>query len=768
MTEYKIIGKPVIPTEAYLKATGQAQFTCDIKLPGMLWGKVLRSPLAHAKIHCIDTSKAMKMPGVKAVVTFKDTPGHHFGTGIIDDWTIFARDKVRFAGDEVAAVAAVDEDTAAEAISLIRVDYEELPAVIDMEQALLPEAPLVHQHAPGNLANRFFVERGNIEQAFKEADFLVEDTFTTTQVYQAYLEPMNAVADAQNGKITLWASTQVPSKLRLTYARALNIPMQNIRVIKPFVGGGFGAKFENMVDLAAIVLSQKSNRPVKIVNTREEDFIAGNPRVPMKIWVKLGLKKDGSILAKEVRIIAGNGARTVYGPPIMATACYRIDSLYRIHNLRTEGLLAYTNTVPTGCFRGFGNAQMTFALESLLDRAACEMGLDPAEVRLVNVVQSGDVSAHGWQISRSGLKDCIIKAIAASGWSAKRLSPKEGIIKKGIGLACCNHVSGNRPFFRPFDGSAAMIRIGEDGKVFLIHGEADIGQGQDTVFAQIAAETLGVPLQDITVAEVDTQISPFGLGSFATRGTVMGGNGIIVACRQARQMILDTAAAMLTEPADNLDINEGKISIKDQPKQQITVAEVTRHYMFSHGGAPMVAVGYYVPDTVLPDDKRYGNISPVYPFGCQIAEVEVNTVTGQVRVTGFWAAHDVGRVINSLTLPGQVHGGAATGIGWALSENMIYDNKGHIQNPGFLDYRIPGSLDLPARFHTIFIESDDPKGPYGAKGIGEPALNPTAAAVANAVYNAVGVRITKLPLTPEKILAGLTKKYRQETGGTIA
>ncbi|MEW6661910.1 MAG: xanthine dehydrogenase family protein molybdopterin-binding subunit [Bacillota bacterium] len=758
MPEYKVIGKPIIPPEAYLKATGQAQFTCDIKLPGMLWGKVLRSPLAHAKIHFIDTSKAAKMPGVKAVVTFKDTPGLPFGTGIIDDWTIFARDKVRFVGDEVAAVAAVDEDTATEALSLIRVEYEELPAVIDIEQALRPEAPLVHQHAPGNLANRFFVERGNIEQAFTKADFIVEDTFTTTQVYQAYLETMNAVAHAQNGKITLWASTQVPSKLRLTYAKALNIPMQDIRVIKPFVGGGFGAKFENMVDLAAMVLSEKSSRPVKIVNTREEDFIAGNPRVPMKIWVKLGLKKDGTILAKEVRIIAGNGARTVYGPPIMATACYRIDSLYRIHNIRTEGLLVYTNTVPTGCFRGFGNAQMTFALESLLDRAAYEMGLDPAEVRLINAVQSGDVSAHGWYISRSGLTDCIRKATEASDWEAKRLSPKEGKIKKGIGLACCNHVSGNRPFFRPFDGSAAIIRIGEDGKAFLIHGESDIGQGQNTVFAQIAAESLGIPFQDITVAEVDTQISPFGLGSFATRGTVMGGNGIIAACQQAKQMILNHAAAMLAKPADNLDIVEGKIIVKDTPDQHITVAEVTRNYMFSHGGAPMIAVGNYVPDTVLPDDKRYGNISPVYPFGCQIAEVEVNTETGQVQVTGFWAAHDVGRVINSLTLPGQVHGGVATGIGWALSENMIYDSNGHIQNPGFLDYRIPGSLDLPNQFHAIFIESDDPKGPFGAKGIGEPALNPTAAAVANAVYNAIGVRINQLPLTPEKILAALRGK----------
>lgn len=758
VNDFKVLGKATPLIDGALKATGQARYTADLHLPGMLYGKILRSPYPHARILNIDVSRAKKLVGVKAVITHADTPGVKFGP-VIDDWYILAKDKVRFIGEEVAAVAAVDEDTAIEALDLIKVEYEPLPAVFDPEEALEPGAPIINEGCENNLAFKWEVDRGDFEAALREADVVVEDTFSTSQVYQAYLEPMCGVAYVDdNGRYVLFASTQVPSKLRFTYSKGLGVSMQDIRVIKPMMGGGFGAKFETALHPIAMLLARKSGRPVKIVNERDEDFMAGNPRVPMKIFLRIGFKKDGTILAKEAKVIAGNGGRTVYGPPILSTACYRTDQLYRFTNIKTRGYLAYTNTVPTGCFRGFGNAQMTFALESLLDEAAEELGMDPADLRLRNAVQDGHLSPHGWYIPTSGLSECIRRATQMSGWKDKRASAAQGPVRRGIGLACCNHVSGNRPFFRPFDGASAIIRIGEDGKILLIHGECDMGQGQDTVFAMLAAETLGAKLEDVRVSVVDTDISPFGLGSFATRGTTIGGHGVVAAAKAARAKLFEAAAELLQAEVQELDACSGTIFVASNPDKAISIAEAARHYMFTHGGGPIVTQGTYVPDTQIPDENKYGNPSPVYPFGCQVAEVEVDTETGLVRVVELWAVHDVGRALNPMALEGQIHGGAAMGIGWALTENMV-TVQGKVENAGFMDYRIPGSRDLP-RFHVGFVETNDPKGPYGAKGIGEPALNPTAAAVANAICNAIGARITSLPITPEKVLAALRGKRK--------
>jgi len=751
-----VIGKNVVPVDVKPKATGQAEFVSDMKLPGMLYGKILRSPHAHARIIKIDTEKAQKVPGVKAVITFKDTSQVKFGT-LVDDWYILAKDRVTFAGQEVAAVAAVDEETGEKALELIEVEYEELPAVFELEEAMKEGAPVINEEYPNNIVATFETERGNVEEAFERADEIFEDTFYTSQVYQAYLETMAAVCKwDDDGRLTMWLPVQIPSKIRLTYARALNIPTKNLRVIKPFVGGGFGAKMEHASHLVCAELARATGRPVKIVNSREEDFQATNPRVPMSINIKLAVRKDGTILGKKVKVIAGNGGRTVYGPPIMSTACYRADSLYKIENLKAEGYLVYTNTVPTGCYRGFGNAQMTFALESIFDQVAEKLDIDPAELRLKNSFEDGDISAHGWKINTAGLKECIKVAVEKSGWKQKhRGQGQGGIRKRGIGLACCNHVSGNRSFFKPFDGSSALIRIGEEGQVTLIHGESDIGQGQNTVYAQIAAEVLGANYEDITVATVDTQVSSFGLGSFATRGTTLGGNAVIAASKEAKKIILETAAEMLKKTASELEAKSGIIYEKATGEKVLTFGEAAWHFMFTHGGMPVTGAGYYVPDTVLPNETKYGDISPVYPFAAHIAEVEVDTETGEIEVINYWAVHDVGKVLHPVLLEGQVHGGVSQGIGWALSEDMV-TKKGIIQNPTFLDYRIPGSKDLP-KMHVSFVETDDPNGPFGAKGIGEPALNPVPAAVFNAIYEAIGIRFNKLPVTPEQVLKALGK-----------
>lgn len=756
MATHTIVGHSIPQIDGEKKAQGIVEFVTDLELPGMLYGKILRSPHPHARLLSIDPSKAKRLKGVKAVVTAEDTPKIPFGPRT-EDWQIFAVDKVRFIGDEVAAVAAVDEDTAEEALELIRVEYEGLPAVYDPIEAMGPGAPMIHDR-PNNIVSEFRLERGDVEKAFQECDVVHSARYYTNQVYQAYLEPMACIAQFDlSGRLTLYLATQIPSMTRLTYAKALGLPLEKIRVIVPYYGGAFGAKMETNLHLAGAILSQKTGKPVRMVNRRDEDFMAGNPRVPMYIDLKVGAKKDGRLIAKEVRVIGGAGARAVYSMAIVATACYRVDSLYRFEHLKTEGITVYTNTVPTSCFRGFGNAQMTFALESTLDMIAEALQMDPAELRIINGLRTGEVSIHGWQIGSSGLEECVRRAVEASGWEEKRRQRRFG---RGIGLACCNHVSGNRAFSREFDGGAGIVRIGREGKVLVYHGESDMGQGQQTVFAQIAAETLGVSLDRIEVAPVDTDLSPFGLGSFATRGTVFGGNGVRAAALDAKQQILEGAAELFETVPSALEIREGRVYVRDEPERSLPFEKVAEGVVLKRGGAPIVGTGFWVPDTVLPDPvTKYGNISPAYPFACQIAEVEVDIETGHVNVIGYTAAHDVGRAINPQAVEGQIHGGVAQGIGWALMENMIVQN-GKVLNPDFRDYVIPGPLDLPP-IRTILVEPVDPNGPFGAKGIGEPALNPSPAAVANAIYHAIGIRITELPITPEKVLKALKERKRE-------
>ena len=756
MSDLNVVGKSYPQIDALEKTMGKTRFVSDLVLPNMLYGRILRSPFPHARIKQIDTSRAETLLGVKAVVTYADTPGVRFGPRT-EDWTIFARDRVRFWGDEVAAVAATDEDTAEEALDLIRVEYEELPFVTDPLDAMKPGAPLVHEDKPGNIAAEFKIEAGDVDDALKKSDIVYEDRYCTNQVYQAYLEPMGAVADIdQSGRITLWAGTQIPNMMRMTYARALSVSPDSIRVIVPDYGGGFGGKFENNVHLIAVVLAQKAGRPVRVFNTRYDDFIAGNPRVPMYIDIKIGATKDGLITGKEVQVVGAAGARVVYAQAIVSTACYRVDSLYRFQHVRATGYTVYTNTVPTGCFRGFGNAQMTFALESSLDIIAHELNMDPAEVRIKNAIGPNEVSVHGWEIKSCALKECVSKATETANWSEKR-KRKEKF--KGIGIACCNHVSGNRPFAREFDGGAGIVRVGRDGRVLIFHGESDMGQGQKTAYAQIVAERLGVPLEIVHVAPVDTDISPFGCGSFASRGTVMGGHGVLAAANDAFRQLAEIAATMLEANPQDIECREGKFFVKGSPETTLPFGDVADQATRFRHGAPIVGTGFYDPPTVLPDPKtKYGNISPVYPFACHIAEVEVDPDTGQVDVVNFVAAHDSGRVINPMAIEGQIQGGVLQGLGWVLMEDMVTE-QGKIINPDFLDYLIPTAVDAP-EVKSILIEPVDPNGPYGAKGIGEPALNPVMVAVSNAIYNATGIRMKELPISAEKIFVELKKQKK--------
>ncbi len=754
MEKLDVVGKSYPQLDGMEKAMGKTRFVSDLVLPNMLYGRILRCPYPHARIKHIDTTKAKTLAGVKAVVTHADTPGIRFGPRS-DDWTILAGDKGRFCGDEVAAVAAVDEDTAEEALELIRVEYEELPAVDDPLEAMKPDAPLIHDDKPGNIAAEFTIAAGDVDQALKDSYIVYEDRYYTNQVYQAYLEPMGSVADVDlSGRITLWVGTQIPNMMRMTYANALNVSPDHIRVIVPDYGGAFGAKMENNAHLVAALLAQKTHRPVKLFNTRHDDFIAANPRVPMYIDIKLGATREGLVTGKDVRVVGANGARTVYAQVIVATACYRVDSLYRFKDVRSRGYTVYTNTVPTSCFRGFGNSQMTFVLESAMDMLADRLDIDPVELRIKNGIGPNETSVHGWEITSCGLNECVTRAAKAAHWDEKR---KKKIPYKGIGLSCCNHVSGNRAFAREFDGGAGIVRVGRDGRVTVYHGESDMGQGQKTVFAQIVAERLGVPLEMVHVSTVDTDISPFGFGSFATRGTLMGGNGVLAAADEAFAQMAEVAAELLEANPKDIECRDGRFFVTGSADKGIPFREVAQQATFARHGAPVIGTGFYKPPTVLPDpDTKYGNISPAYPFACQIAEVEVDPDTGRVTVTSFFAAHDVGRAINPMATEGQIQGGVAQGLGWALMENMAVE-KGRIVNPDFLDYLVPTAMDVPY-ITPILVEPVEPNGPYGAKGIGEPALNPAMSAITNAIYDATGIRIKELPATAEKILAELKSK----------
>ncbi|MHB1404969.1 MAG: xanthine dehydrogenase family protein molybdopterin-binding subunit, partial [Desulfitobacteriaceae bacterium] len=408
-------------------------------------------------------------------------------------------------------------------------------------------------------------------------------------------------------------------------------------------------------------------------------------------------------------------------------------------------------------FRGFGNSQSIFVLESMMDMAAEKLNILPGEIRKINAVQANYTNVHGWRIGTAGLIESVDKAVEAMEQRTKE-EVKPGKVR-GIGLACCNHVSGNRGFFPTFDGSAAVVRMGEDGKIVLYHGECDMGQGQNTVFAQIVAEELGAKFADVQVGAVDTQISPFGLGSWATRGTTIGGMGAKAGAEAAKKILFEAAADLLGAKPEELSSHESAVYVTDTPDKRLTFAEVARSYVFKHGGASIIGNGYYVPDTVPPDPKtKYGNIAPAYVFGTHIAEVEIDRETGRVEVVNYWAAHDVGRVLNPTLLEGQVEGGVSMGLGWTLMENMI-TKDGEVLNAGFLDYRVPGPKDVP-RIQTMWVEPVEPNGPFGAKGIGEPALNPVPAAIANAIYNAIGVRFTELPITSEQVLEVLQEKEK--------
>jgi CO/xanthine dehydrogenase Mo-binding subunit len=765
--QYQVINKPHPQVDALSKVTGKRKFLSDIRMQDMLWGQVLRSPYPHARIKKIDTRRALRVPGVRAVITAEDTPHNPCGP-FVPDWQILPQEKVIYAGQPVVAIAALDPASAAEATGLVEVEYEEMKAVFDPVEAMAPGAPMVHEEKEGNIASTFSVDKGDVEAAFEGSAYVREGTFYPSSQFHAYLEPNGAIAsyDPVSGSYTLWAATQTPYSAWLLYSRALGIEQKKLRLIQSPMGGAFGGKFESIYHLIAACLSKKAERPVRLVNTYPEEFVTAPLRLPMRIRLKMGIRKDGVITAREVEVIADNGAFTYWGPGVLSTACYRLDSLYRIPNSRAKGYLVYTNNVPKGALRGFGQPQSLFAAEAILDMLAEDAAIDPGELRLKNAFKNGEVTIHGWVIGSCGLPECIKEAQEKSDWhkKRKRYTTQAGPKRRGVGLACCNHVSGNRACLREFDGSSAIVKVGPDGQITVLSGEVDMGQGYTTVAAQCAAEELGVPVTWVEVAPVDSQKSILGIGGFASRATVMGGHAIRMAASEARQKILKAAGVHLNKDPDTLMLKQGKLLDKGSGATLAEFNEIIPKLAYIQAGQPFMGMGHYVPNTVLADpETKYGNPSPCYPFACHIADVEVDTETGQVEVINYVAANDVGKAINPLLVQGQLEGGVVQAMGYGLTENLAFDN-GVIVNKNLADYKIPTILDMP-EIKTVIVEEEDPYGPYGAKSVGEAATDPVVAAICNAIYNAVGVRITSLPVTSESLLKGIRAKEKGSERG---
>lgn len=746
MRAYAVVGKSLPRLDGPAKVTGEALFTTDEALPGMLYGKILRSPYPHARIAHIDITKAQRLPGVKGIITGKDTLGRRYGyLPATTDQCLLVEDKVRYIGDEVAAVAAISEDIACEALELIDVDYEELPAAFDPHQAMDPSSPRLHGES--NIAYRILQNFGDVEKGLKTADYVREDTFSSQWVSTCFLETPACLAGKDSGgRLTLWSSTQNPFKLRKDISLAVGIPESRIRVIKPHVGGGFCGKGGMLpVDFCAALLALKTERPVKMVYTREETFLTNRGRVPMTIHLKTGVKGDGTLVATDARVIADNGGYTCSSPVSLLLAGSLANLPYRLPHLRFEGLLVYTNNPPSSVGRGGGNVQLRFASETQLDMIAEALGLDPVAIRLKNSLQPGDVTANEYRIASCGLSECI-RGVVPPGW-------KEGgggrLSDWGNGLACGGHVAGGSKT-RAHDSASAFIKLDENGTATLLTGASDVGQGSDTVLAQIAAEEIGLALENIRVVAADTDLTPMDLGTYGSRVTMIAGNAVKMAAIDARQQLLAAAAEMLEARPQDLEVREGRIFVKGSVAKGTTFSQAVTASV--NKGKPILGRGSYNPPTEPRDMQSFkGNVSPAYGFAAQSVRVQVDRDSGQVRLLGIAAAQDVGFALNPMAVEGQIQGSVSGGLGQAFGEELIREG-GLTLNPSFVSYPVPTALDVSPIDCTL-VETIDPEGPFGAKGVGELGQVPTVPAVINAIHDATGMWIKELPATPERLLS---------------
>lgn len=767
-----IIGKPFRKVDARAKCVGQTKFADDIVLPRMLFCKILRSHLPHALIKSIDVSKALALPGVFAVVTGKDFPIPYGILPVSQDEHALCVDKVRFIGDPVAAVAAIDEDVAFDAMNLIEVEYEPLNTISTIEEAVLIDEPRIHDYGDiGNVHKKVSLEFGNLEEGFAEADLVREDTFFYEGNTHLPMEQHAAVAHFDSdGKITLWSSTQTPHYVHRALAKVLGLPASHIRVIATPNGGGFGGKSDPFNhEVVVCKLSMITGRPVKVTLTREEVFYCHRGRHPVLMHVKTGVKNDGAITAMHFQSYLDGGAYGSYGVASTFYTGALQTVTYNVPRYKFQGIRTFTNKPPCGPKRGHGTPQPRYALEVQLDKIAEQLQLDPVEIRRQHLVAPNSVTANYLRIGSMGLGACIDKVVEGSRWK-ERFSWDQNNRKlpfgKGIGVACSSYICGaGLPiYWNNMPQSGVQLRLDRQGGVCVMCGSTDIGQGSDSILAYIVAEVLGIDPFDIRVVTADTDLTPVDLGSYSSRVTLMTGNAAIQAAERARELLVMAVAEKLGVPIENLSLAERRVFDVENPEVGVSFAEavVLAESKFGTIGT----VGSYTPPRSPGKFKGSGvGPSPAYSYSAAVAEVDVDPDTGIVVVERVWIAHDIGRSINPMLVIGQVEGSVYMGLGEILMEEMVYrENRNVVHKfPSMLEYKSPTTMEM-CDVKTYLIEDPDPNGPYGAKEVGQGPLLPVPPAVANAVYNAVGVRIDEVPITPEKVLRALKDKSRGRDG----
>jgi CO/xanthine dehydrogenase Mo-binding subunit len=742
MAEYSVIGKPVPRLDAIDKVTGGAKYAADWNLPGMLWGAFLHSPHPHARILSIDTSRAEALPGVVAVITQKSLGA---GASLESEDTVhgmkvsqnlFASEVARYQGEKIAAVAAISAEIAKEAVERIDVKYEVLPAVDDVRESVKPGAPLIRPDAKSgtspfgeplqNIGSETHFDFGDVEKGFAESDLVVEDTYSIPRVHQTYLEPHAVIAKVEpSGKITVWTSTQSIFAIRSGVASSLGVPQNRVNVVGLTIGGGFGAKFGTLVHTYAVLLAMKTNRPVKIVYSREEEFLDGRPAPGAVIWVKTGVKKDGTIMARQAYGLWDSGC--VPGASIHATG--RILGVYKIPNLKYDAFGVYTNKPGTAAYRAPGAPQGSYASEAQLNVVAEKLGIDPVDLRLKNMQEDGYAPVGRKAVSNVAFKETLQQVAESVDWWNRKKGPNQG-----WGVAVGEWTNGAGP-------GSAVVAIQEDGTLRVFSGAMDI-TGTDTGMGQIAAEVLGMPWEDVRVIRGDTDSVPYATGSGGSVVLFSMGNAVKRAAEALRERLLTLAATHLEAQKEDLILANKKVSVKGNAEKSVSLTELGQMSLRSTGG-PLVATGTFASE-------------PSHPvIAAQIVNIEVDPDTGRMEVLKLAGSLDVGKAINPYEVEGQMEGGAIQGLSWGWMEEIQYQD-GRVTNTHLSDYRIPTTMDAPEMI-TRYVEKASANGPFGVKGIGEPPICPTPAALQAAVADAVGVQVNDLPLTPERIWRALHK-----------
>lgn len=789
------VGKPFPRPDAADKAAGRTRYIHDLSRPGMLHAAIKFSEHAHARIQHVDTSRAERLPGVRAVITAANTPELRFG--FLRDNTVLKAGKVRQFRDEVAAVAAVDPDTASEAVDLIRVEYEPLPGVFSPAEALAEGAPRVHEtDAAGKPldGNRvplaFRHASGDLQAGRRAARFVAEGTYTTPLIQQSCMGTAGCIAEFDmNHNLTIVAKTQIPFLAQRDFNRALSrmgLAGRNTRVIVPALGGAFGTGLDtHAYEYIAILLAWRTGRPVKALYSREDEFSRLSPRQSSQVRIAQGCDETGRIAFREIKVTQDNGAYTSWGATYPSVMLLPATSLYRVRNVSFDATLVYTNNTYCQAMRGYGNPEVTWAIESSLDDLAESAGIDPLELRRINCNRPGETTPMGLKVATCGLPECLEAVSEKLGWKEKRGRGGRGPRRRGVGLASLVHVGGGGKIYRS-DGSGVILKLDDFGNVNVASGCVEMGQGLHAALTQAVAESLGVLPSSVHVNPTDTATCPWDVGTHASRGAFMACNAAVLAARKLRARLFEQAEVVFPEEArknllkhrqlhpgprpphfdvasvrrDQFELRDGFLTVKgapDEPWLRLELGAFLRAVHFRDQGTMFTEEAFYEPPTELPDwEKGVGNLSASYAYGAQGAEVEVDTETGEVRILRMAAAHDVGQVLNPQALKGQIHGALAQGVGYALYEE-VKSEKGRVLNPGFTDYKIPTACEMDFPVELVFVETRDPAGPFGAKGVGEPGLVPTAPAIANAIYDAVGVRVRDLPITPEKVLAALER-----------